>query len=200
MPPATPARRRRGETRERILAAARALLAAEGPRGLTYDAVAARLGITKQAVIYWFPTKAHLGAAIALPVLRAEAEAVIAACPYGAGAALMALAEFHLADLARFRMTYLVPQLSGAPGLSATPHAMAEVHRTTGAMYAALAATLPGHTPQATRREAAAWHAAVLGVVMMAALGEAAGDPMKHGARAQVAALAARIADDAAAG
>lgn len=183
----------RGETRARILAAARAILGEGGPRALTFDAVAARLGISKQAVIYWFPTKAHLGAAIALPGLREEAEAVIAAARDGLGAALMALAEFHLADLDRFRMIYLVPQSSGGRNAGATPEAMAEIHRTTGSMYAALAAVVPGRIAGEARCEAAAWHAAVLGVIMMSALGAATGDPMRHDAREQVAALVARI-------
>ena len=67
------------ETSEKILAAARALVREVGPDRLTFDAVADRVGISKQAVIYWFPNKARLVEALVRPALEAESEAGIAA-------------------------------------------------------------------------------------------------------------------------
>lgn len=49
-----------GDTRERILAAVRDLLAAGGPSGVTLEAVAARAGISKGGLLYHFPSKADL--------------------------------------------------------------------------------------------------------------------------------------------
>src|SRR4051812_9844808 len=48
------------EKRERILGAALELFAAHGFRGTSLDAVAAAVGITRQGVLYYFPTKTHL--------------------------------------------------------------------------------------------------------------------------------------------
>jgi AcrR family transcriptional regulator len=58
------------DTRRRILSAAAEIVASQGMAGVTFDAVAARLKMTKQAVIYWFPTKIALLSELALPGLR----------------------------------------------------------------------------------------------------------------------------------
>src|SRR3954447_16016555 len=46
--------------RERILRAAMELFAAQGFRGASLDAVAARVGITRQGVLHYFPSKGLL--------------------------------------------------------------------------------------------------------------------------------------------
>jgi AcrR family transcriptional regulator len=54
------ATRARGATRERLLAAAAAVIRREGPRALTLDAVAAEAGVSKGGLLYHFPTKRDL--------------------------------------------------------------------------------------------------------------------------------------------
>jgi AcrR family transcriptional regulator len=49
-----------GDTRERILAAVRTLLARGGPAAVTLDAAAAEAGVSKGGLLYHFPTKAAL--------------------------------------------------------------------------------------------------------------------------------------------
>ncbi|MGR3363987.1 MAG: hypothetical protein ACU0CY_07375, partial [Maritimibacter harenae] len=71
----------------------------------------------------------------------------------------------------------------------------AQVPQVTDRLYGALAERLTG--PRA-RAEATAIHAAVLGVVMMVALGEAVEDPLKHDAETLVTALADRLVGQAA--
>lgn len=184
------------DTKARILAAARRLLRAGGPSKVTFDAVAAEVGVTKQAVIYWFPTKARLGAALVLPALEAEGAAVRDAVAGRTGAraaeaAVRALAAYHLADLERFRLMYVAPQMGGGRGDVVDP----DIHATTARMYGALASALGEGAGEAeTRRRAVALHAAVVGLVTMVALADALDDPLKHGAGDLVEALVAQMA------
>ena len=101
---------KRGETAARILAAAREIVRATGPDSLTFDAVAARVGVSKQAVLYWYPNKARLIEALVRPALEAESAAGKGAVSKGATASqairafISALAVFHTSDLDRFRL------------------------------------------------------------------------------------------------
>lgn len=174
-------------TPDRILAIAESLVSEGGVGALTFDAIAARLGRSKQAVLYWYPTKQALMAALYLPWLEAEADIAERALD-GArtrraaiAAFVTALADHHLAGLDRFRMTYLAPQVPSGPApgrMRVRPDA--RIYPVTGRLYAALARHL-GPDPEAARREAVAIHSAVLGLVLMVSLTEALEDPMKHG-------------------
>ncbi|RDC71682.1 TetR/AcrR family transcriptional regulator [Rhodovulum sp. 12E13] len=181
----------RADTRERILRIARDVLRANGPRGLTFDAVARRLGKSKQAVIYWFPTKDALLAETLLPDVAAEAGAARAALrgrrgPEAVRAFVEAVAGFHLEDLDRFRLVYLTPPAtSGAadsrPGRIAAP------------VLADLAASLDGES-DARSADAAAIHAAVLGLVLTLVRAEDAGTPPPHDPVDMIESLARRLA------
>lgn len=170
-------------TRTRILEAAEKLLSERGPAGLTFDAVAAQVGVSKQAVLYWFPGKTRLMAAVALSLLRAEADTAIRATetapdPKAArGAVVEALIAFHMADLPRFRQMYAAPQLGPQPQWARD--VLDQVHEITGEMYAAIAQALGGGCR--AREQAVALHMAALGHVLLAGLGEAVGDPLRHG-------------------
>ena len=187
---------RSSDTRDRILDTAAALVSGGGLEAVTFDAVAARLGVTKQAVIYWFPSKVALLSALALPGLRGEARVAIeaaagASCPAEAARAVVrAVIGFHLADVARFRLMYLSPQIGATAGAKRTAaELVAQVHPVTGEMYAAIAAAL-ADAPGA-RETAVALHMAALGHVLMVALTEAIGDPLRHAPET----LADRLAD-----
>ena len=67
--------KKRGETADRILVAARDVVRTAGPDRLTFDAIAEKVGISKQAVLYWFPNKARLIEALVRPALEAESAA-----------------------------------------------------------------------------------------------------------------------------
>lgn len=179
-------RTRSTKTKDRILQAAADILRGGGPAALTFDAVAARLGLSKQAVIYWFPSKPALMSELSLPGLRDEARAVIAALagierdpPEAARRVVLALIRFHLADLPRFRLIYLSPQIGKQTESRQTANAIvAQVHPVTAQMYAAFADAL-GDGPQA-RETAVALHMAALGHVLMVALTDAIDDPLRH--------------------
>jgi AcrR family transcriptional regulator len=176
-------------TRERIIEAARAIVRSGGPGKLTFDAVAGRLGLSKQAVIYWFPKKEDLIAGVALPLLRDEAEAGLSAIQAAEDASaairafVQAVGKFHFVDLDRFRLMYVAPQTGTRPTVTMVGALGEQVHALTSSMYDALQmqfADLAGLTGVEARRAAVAAHMAVLGVAMMVALTQAMGDPLLH--------------------
>lgn len=182
-----------------ILNIARDLLASEGIGAVSFDAIALRLGRTKQAVLYWYPTKHDLLSALFLPWLESEAEVAARSVADASGhreavsAFVRAIAAFHFEDLDRFRMMYLVPQTL-KQSASEPRHAdlLEKVHPVTDRVYAALAMHLEGG-PATARRQAVAIHSAVLGLVLMFSLAESLGDPLKHAAPEMVDALIASL-------
>lgn len=186
-------------TSDEIVRIAREVLASEGLAGVSFDAIARRLGRSKQAVLYWYPTKLDLLAAMFLPCLQAEAETAERAVAGAAGRAeaidayVRAIARFHLDDLDRFRMMYLLPQTirQTASDLHHT-ELLAQVHPVTDRVYGALARHLGGE-PSAARREAVAIHAAVLGLVLMVGLADGLNDPLKHAESDLIDALVASL-------
>ena len=172
------------DTKDEILRISERLLAERGVGGLSFDEIARRLGKTKQAVLYWFPSKPALLTAMYLPWLAEEASAVEAALRDASNereavdSFVKAVTDYHFASLDRFRLMYLAPQLHRPAEPALPAEALAQIHRTTERLYSALAAHLGGED---SRARAMSLHAAALGQVMLIALGEALGDPMKHG-------------------
>lgn len=182
--------RRRG-TRDAILRTSRDIVRTKGFGALTFDAIAHRLSISKQAVIYWFPTKEDLIGEIGVSAVTAEAEATIAALA-GARSASDAIARFvralvalHLADFGRFRVMYLAVQLSPRPDLIVPADAiMTHIYPVTSRMYGALEAALAADPafPKSIdpRRAAVVVHTSALGLVTMLSLADSIADPLAH--------------------
>jgi AcrR family transcriptional regulator len=186
-------------TNQQILKIARELLASGGLASLSFDAIAKRLGRTKQAVLYWFPSKHDLLAALFLPCLQAEAEAAMrSVCDTTTRddtieAFVTAITRFHLEDLDRFRMMYLLPQtLKPNAGEPHNADLLAKVHPVTDGMYSALADRIGGD-PIAARREALAMHSAALGLVLMLGLADSIRDTLKHTAAELIGALVSAL-------
>lgn len=186
-------------TSDQILETARDLLASEGLAAVSFDAIARRLGCTKQAVLYWYPSKHDLLAAMFLPWLEAEAETAIQSVSgttrrdEAVEAFVRAIAGFHFEDLNRFRMMYLLPQTIKQS--VEAPHGAAlldKIHPVTDRMYGALADRLDGDA-KGVRREALAIHSAVLGLLLMFGLADSVRDPLKHNASEMVSALIASL-------
>lgn len=183
---------------DRILAAAQDLLAGGGISALSFDPIARSVGVSKQAVLYWYPSKPALLAALFVPWVQAEAEVAVAALqgsPEPAQAIarfVRAIAGFHLAGLDRFRLMYLVPQTLKPGGDAADETVLPQIHQATDRLYTSLAACLPG-PPATARAEAMAIHAATLGLVMMLGLAAGIGDPLKHSPETLITALVARL-------
>lgn len=178
-------------SREVIIEQAQRLAAEGGTAALTFQALAARLGVSKQAIIYWYPSKWELLQDVALRGLRAEADATIAAAsgarsaPEAIEGFVRALVGFHLSDLGRFRMLYLATQFDKPAAHTGNPEAVLnQIHHTTSAMYAALASKIECDRDFAggenARRLAVAVHMAGIGLVTMLALADSVDDPMAH--------------------
>lgn len=172
--------------RIQILTIAREILAAEGLGAISFDAIARRLGRSKQAVLYWFPTKRDLLSGMFLPMLQAESETAVDALTNAKDkdeaitCFIRAVAQFHLEDLDRFRMMYLLPQTTVSQSGDRRDLAVSdEVHALTGRLYGTLAYHL-GTDQDATRQEAVTVHSSVLGLILIFALTDSLGDPMKH--------------------
>jgi AcrR family transcriptional regulator len=188
--PTTDARAVRGaETRNRILVATRVELRKHG-QDLTLDHIAARLALTKQAVLYHFPSKDRLLVELALLGLAEEADAMVAALAHARSAAdavhrfLSASLEFHLADLERFRLIYVRAQaVAGAKDTLPPSERKARLYPITARMYAALEeklisdASFPCHLD--ARTLAVAVHLAAIGYATMAGELEGVKDAMK---------------------
>jgi AcrR family transcriptional regulator len=191
------------DTRRKILKVAAELLGSGGLGKLTFDAVAKRVGVSKQAVIYWFPKKEDLIGAVAVPAMRQEAEAALSAMkatPNEAEAIrsfVRTVAEFHFADLNRFRLMYVAPQVGPNPGLRLAEDAAGQIHALTSSIYDELQARLMkggGMAAIEARRAAVAVDMAVLGLVMMVAVTDAMGDPLLHNRHDMVEAMANLLA------
>ncbi|MEO1537214.1 MAG: TetR/AcrR family transcriptional regulator [Pseudomonadota bacterium] len=200
---------KRGDTAARILAAAREIVRNEGPDSLTFDAVAAEVGVSKQAVLYWFPNKARLIEALVRPALEAESAAGIGSIngkstsSQAIRAFISALAVFHTSDLDRFRLMYVTPQIgqrSGRKGQMLTT--LGRIHPATTEMYDALANRLveTGRYSRLVdaRRAAAAIHTALLGLILRMAMADALNAPLRARNDALVEALVDVIAPEAA--
>ena len=173
-------------SKDQIIAIALNIVSQDGLEQVSFDAIARKWGRSKQAVLYWFPTKQALLAALFLPALAAEAEAVESALQDGCNETeaiadfVNAIIKFHVSDLPRFRMMYLAPQLTKTESAPAEAGLLEDIHRTTGRTYTALASRLAG-SPEIARQRAVAIHAAVLGLLMMHGLADHLRDPLKHG-------------------
>ena len=179
--------------RQAIIEVARRLISARGVGELTYQVLADELGVTKQAIIYWYPSKAALARDLVLPALQGEVDALIAAVAGASSPAVAierfvrALVDYHLADLSRFRLVYLAGQVDrDVHDLMLKQEALDEVHRVTGNGYAALEQALSAAAGEEARRLAVAVHMSGVGLITMLALGASIDDPLKHRAEVMV--------------
>ena len=187
------------KTDVKILGVVQKLLASGGLGAVSFDAIARELGISKQAVLYWFPSKGDLLAAMFVDWLGAEAHVAETALESAETSNeaievfVRAITRFHMCDLDRFRMMYLAPQtLKTGVQEAKNTDALERIHSTTSRMYGAFAAHLDG-TLEQSRQSAFAIHSAALGLVMMLGLSESIGDPLKHSEDDLVNALIAKL-------
>lgn len=191
-------------TREAILATAARIITQTGAASLTFQTLGETLGVTKQAIIYWFPSKSDLARELIVPVLELEADAVAAAVVGAASAReaielfLRALIGFHRADLGRFRMVYVAAQFDPETWqVSEVPKFSDRIHAATGRMYGALEhvlQTAPDFVdPAGARRAAVATHMAGIGALTMLSLADVIDDPLAHPSDALVETLVALV-------
>ncbi|WP_101811086.1 TetR/AcrR family transcriptional regulator [Hoeflea halophila] len=173
------------DTHERILEVARQLLSEGGVSAITFDGIARKIGHSKQAVLYWYPNKRALLTGLLFPWFQLEVDCALdAIAPESVRNKVISkfvhtIASFHLQDIERFRMMYLLPQLEKSRLASELLKPDMRLHEATSRLYTVLAAKF-GDGSKENRMEAFNLHASVLGLITMIALTEAVNDPLKH--------------------
>jgi AcrR family transcriptional regulator len=191
---------RRRVTKEMIVGEARRLVAEQGTTGLTFQALASALGVSKQAIIYWYPSKRELARDFCLPLLKEERDVVTTAIADSGSASeaiesfVRSLVRYHLLDLGRFRILYLWLQFE--PGVALRPgdeYLLDPIHETTSSSYDLLEAMIAADRSFLgngdARKLAVAVDMAALGLITMIAMAEAMNDPWRHSTDLMVDAL-----------
>jgi AcrR family transcriptional regulator len=184
-------------TREVILETAARIISETGAASLTFQTLGETLGVTKQAIIYWFPSKSDLARELIVPALELEADAVVSALKQvktarkGIEVFLRALITFHRGDLGRFRLIYVTAQFDPQIWqVAELPEITDRIHTATSRMYGALETVLaqaPDFTDAGGARKAAvATHMAGVGALIMLSLADAVRDPLAHTSEALV--------------
>jgi AcrR family transcriptional regulator len=188
-------------TREMIVEHAQRLVAEQGTGALTFQALATRLGVSKQAIIYWYPSKKELVRDFCLPALIEERDVLLAALAGATSASdaieryVRAFVAHHASDLGRFRMLYLWVQFEPEIAIgSVDDQALLDpIHATTSSGYDALelklaadAAFTAGANP---RQLAVAVDMAAVGLLTMIAMADSINDPWVHSTDSLVDAL-----------
>jgi AcrR family transcriptional regulator len=178
-------------SRELIQDAALGLVERGTLSALTFQALADALGVSKQAILYWYPSKWELMADCSLPLIRQEADALIGAMSGARDSAdaierfLRAFAGHYANRLPQFRVLYLIQPLGVEANAPEQQSALAPVHGVTSSIYAALESWIAGDLGYARddvspRQLAVATHMSAIGLVTMFALADALGDPLLH--------------------
>jgi AcrR family transcriptional regulator len=177
-------------SRELIQEAALGLVERGSLTALTFQALADRLGVSKQAILYWYPSKWELMADCSLPIIRQEADALISTlagsrdAPDAIERFVRTFASHYGTRLPQFRVLYMIHPLGIEPNAPEQQAALEPVHRVTSSIYGALEASIArdgefakGANP---RQLAVATHMAAIGLITMFALADALGDPLIH--------------------
>lgn len=197
MPAARPrlAARRTAGSRQEILDATRAVIHRVGAAGLRVEQVAAELGVTKQALYHYYPSKEAVLVEVVIDELVAAAQAVhdaSEAAPDGAGALEAIIRAYTAHFLPRLEMFRLVSMFVPTPEVfRVAPEILARIRPVNDLLYGAaeakLAADRRNHhraprrgDPRAPRRLAFAAHLAALGFLTMRAITDSMNDPLLY--------------------
>jgi AcrR family transcriptional regulator len=185
-------RRKRLQARQEILAAARRILRNQGIEGVTLAAVAGALGMTKQAIYHYFPSKDALILGLVTALLDDEIEALTAALelhdgPQGLlGTLVRAFYDHYISRLDAFRVVYCQTQLGPASAISLDRESIhEEINPRTRHLFDILESRVAKDgSGQAARQRArrlafTAW-TSVLGLLTMLSIADATGDPLAH--------------------
>jgi TetR/AcrR family transcriptional regulator len=184
--------RRRAETCAEILSATREVVLREGIEAFTLDSIARELGMTKQAIYYYFDSKEALLFRVCLEEWQVSALAVFeatSAAPSGADA-LEALIRTYVGHYAtRLEVFTLVTQRLQGSSLreSITPEDLVPVRPLNDLLYGPTEQKLAAEQARGAldssvhpRRLAVSAHVAAMGLLGLKAMVEQLGDPLRH--------------------
>lgn len=139
-PPHDPARarrarqeRRRKQSREDILAAARVVMLRDSIGAVTLDAVAREAGMSKTGLYYYFASKEALVFELMFAVWESQSQRVHNAVeavdtgPAALGAVIRNTIGGYAPQMDDFRLAYLLSQVSGQSGLQLSPEQFARI-------------------------------------------------------------------------
>ncbi|MGA8259737.1 MAG: helix-turn-helix domain-containing protein [Arenicellales bacterium] len=203
--------RKHERNRQEILQTARAILRQGGLDAVTLASVAGELGLTKQALYHYFPSKEALVRSLVVTLLEEEIEALAAAIAHEEsdtrvlGAMIRAFYTHYIGRLDAFRAVYCQPQLHPASSTIIDEDALRDdINPRTRGLFDALEARLAGASRNKAERARmrrlafTAWLSA-LGLLTMLGLAEATRDRLLHSDEDLLDTLAGAF-DEAAAG
>lgn len=184
--------RRRGQTRDEILEAARGLILRDGLAAFSVSGVADELGLTKPALYYYFASSEALVFALLLRewlAHAAEVQAAVEKTERGADAVeqlMRTTFERYRRQLGMFRLCFKFTPAAGLESLIG-PKELELIRPTNEMFYGGAERRLrsdqrAGSFPKAwhPRRFAFTSHVAVHGLLNMKAMTESFGDPLIH--------------------
>lgn len=178
--------RRLAGSREEIRAATLEVLAEVGVPGLTLEAVARRLGVTKQALYYYYRSRDELVFDVVVTEMATCAQAMREAClqagdgPAALEALIRAYVGYFAGRLDIFRLITQQVQLAEARRLS--PEQAARIRPLNDLMYEVAEKKLAAgrRPPRHPRRLTFAAHLAAMGLLSMKAIVERFDDPLRY--------------------
>lgn len=180
--------KKRDNTREDILAAARAVVLEKGVAGATLEAVANEAGMSKTALYYYFESKDAILFELIFEIMSGLSAAIHHAVEKqtDGGAALEALIGTTLAtfqhSLDDFRLAYLLGQVTSPGTVNVSPEQIERVRPLNALAYAGTADRLNASTPNRAnvdpRLIAFLAQTAAIGVLTMKGMVESVNDPL----------------------
>lgn len=200
---------KREQAEREILEFAESILSEEGPKAVTLASVAGRLGMTKQSLYHYFPSKEALVRALVVMLLDQEIEALLTAVAKQKsdrkvlGTLINAFYAHYVDNLGVFRAIYCHTQMY-APSKSDLDEVTLreKIHPRTRQLFDVLQRRIAGKgaTTAEVRRARqlafTAWTSA-LGLMTMLGLADAISDPVLHSERVLLRTLS-RIFNEAA--
>jgi AcrR family transcriptional regulator len=183
---------KREQARREILQVAREKLRGGGVEAITLGSVAVQLGMTKQALYHYFPSKEALLRGLVTTLLDDEIETLVAvveapgSARHPLGKMIRAFHDHYIQRLDEFRIIYCQSQLYTAGRTTIDQDTLRdEIHPRTRHLFDRLEERIAGLSAgKAKRRQArqlafTAW-TSVLGLLTMLSIADANNDPLVH--------------------
>ncbi len=194
--------RKREQARRELLETAQAILSEGGVEAVTLASVAGELGMTKQALYHYFPSKEALVRGLITTLLDDEIDTLIAAVEAVSagektlGTLIRAFYAHYIDRLDAFRTVYCQSQLYASAGSAIDEATLRdEIHPRTRHLFDVLEERIAGSSASAAERRRVrqlaftAWTSA-LGLMTMLGVADAANDPLAHSDQALLDTLA----------
>ena len=184
--------RKREQARQEILQVAQGILLRDGVDAVTLASVGADLGMTKQAIYHYFPSKEALVRSLVAALVDTEIETLIGAIKEvdsgtkSLGTLIRAFYDHYIGRLNAFRFVYCQSQLYSGKGAKLDQDTIQkEINPRTRHLFDVLEVRITGSaasTAEHVRMRKLAFTAWVsaLGLVTMLGVADAVNDPLVH--------------------